>query len=408
MILSLDIKNFQSHKRTRIDLDSGVNAIVGSSDQGKSAVLRALLWAVNNRPNGTDDILSHWARDEKGKIIEGMAVGIRTDRGNVTRQRSEKENEYVLFDFSIGKEAKVFKAINRDVPEDIQDFFQLTDVNIQAQHDSPFLLSASAGDVARYFNRIVRLDVIDKILGGAESKRREQNKKIKTLEIEKTELEKELQTYDWIKTAQPLAAKLDKILKQIELDIHEKTEMEKTIKEFIAARKIIKSLPDVQTANKLMSELEAIEANRTIIDMEMETLACDIKEWHKKKQQTKTWEAICHGKKLTEAIEAQQIICFSFGEDIKKIKEQVVEYRSAKKKCKLPFDKEAAQNIIIEFEGIRPDYTKLRELDERINEWTLADTEVKKYMQEIKSLNRAMPKKCPTCGQALEGGVKND
>jgi exonuclease SbcC len=57
MIDHVAIKNFQSHKNTNIDFQrNGVNVIVGTSDQGKSAILRAILWAVNNRPMGTDDI----------------------------------------------------------------------------------------------------------------------------------------------------------------------------------------------------------------------------------------------------------------------------------------------------------------------------------------------------------------
>ena len=66
MIKSIQIKNIQSHKDTSLEFSPGINAIVGSSNNGKSAVLRALYWARYNRPLGTDTLLSHWAVDKKG------------------------------------------------------------------------------------------------------------------------------------------------------------------------------------------------------------------------------------------------------------------------------------------------------------------------------------------------------
>ena len=59
MIQSLALKNFQSHKDTLIKFDPGVNVIVGSTDSGKSAIIRALRWLVWNRPIG-DKMRSNW------------------------------------------------------------------------------------------------------------------------------------------------------------------------------------------------------------------------------------------------------------------------------------------------------------------------------------------------------------
>jgi len=52
MIKYLQIQNFQSHKDSLLEFDPGVNVIVGSSDSGKTAVIRALRWLVWNRPSG--------------------------------------------------------------------------------------------------------------------------------------------------------------------------------------------------------------------------------------------------------------------------------------------------------------------------------------------------------------------
>jgi len=60
--------------------------------------------------------------------------------------------------------------------------------------DSPFLLSSSSGEVARYLNDIVNLNVIDDSLKKVNAKTNECNRDIKFKEDEvgvyKTELEK--------------------------------------------------------------------------------------------------------------------------------------------------------------------------------------------------------------------------
>jgi len=53
-ITKVRIENFQSHEDTEFDLTPGINLIVGSSEAGKSAILRAINWALHNEPRGDD------------------------------------------------------------------------------------------------------------------------------------------------------------------------------------------------------------------------------------------------------------------------------------------------------------------------------------------------------------------
>ena len=76
MIDKIKIENIQSHKNTELNLSNGINVIVGSSNNGKSAILRALYWAIYNRPLGIDTLCSHWALDDKGKQKSDMKVTI--------------------------------------------------------------------------------------------------------------------------------------------------------------------------------------------------------------------------------------------------------------------------------------------------------------------------------------------
>lgn len=45
-ITNLLIENFQSHSRSEFDFGKGLTVIIGPSDNGKSAVLRAMRWAL--------------------------------------------------------------------------------------------------------------------------------------------------------------------------------------------------------------------------------------------------------------------------------------------------------------------------------------------------------------------------
>ena len=50
------IEDFQSHRYTELELAPGFNVIVGPSDQGKTAILRAIRWVIYNDRRGTDFI----------------------------------------------------------------------------------------------------------------------------------------------------------------------------------------------------------------------------------------------------------------------------------------------------------------------------------------------------------------
>lgn len=148
MIQKIEIKNFQSHKHTIINLTNNVNVITGTSDCGKSSIIRAIKWCAYNKPRG-EGFRSHWGGD----------TSVMLDFGDiqVTRFRG-KENMYILHKDGIDS---IFKAVQTDVPKEIESVLKMEGINLQQQLDSPFLLSSSAGEVAQHFNKIANLSQID-------------------------------------------------------------------------------------------------------------------------------------------------------------------------------------------------------------------------------------------------------
>jgi len=187
MIKKLSLKNFQSHPESELEFHPGVNVLVGSSDNGKSAILRAFSWVRSNSPSG-GQFVSHWAKNKKGNQVDSCYAVVSKEVGQVTRERDRAGNRYILNE-------EEFNAVRSDVPEQVQDFFNMTDVNIQSQHDRPFLLFETPGEVARILNRVVKLDVIDRALSGIDSKKRASKKNIDQLTRQKEEIQEALKRY---------------------------------------------------------------------------------------------------------------------------------------------------------------------------------------------------------------------
>ena len=145
MIQKILIKNYQSHKESELIMDPGVNIIIGASDSGKTAIIRALRWAIWNKPSG-NSMRSHWGGKTSVEII--------TDDCRISRSK-DKEELYTLGDSE-------FKAFRTEVPEEIQKALNMSEINLQRQLDNPFLISETSGNVAQHFNKVAKLDSIDK------------------------------------------------------------------------------------------------------------------------------------------------------------------------------------------------------------------------------------------------------
>lgn len=160
MITKLKLKNFQKHKDLTIELDKGVNAIVGQSDAGKSAVIRALNHALMN-PTG--DYTTH-GEDE-------FRVGVWLDGKTIVRTKSKSENSYRL-------DKELYESIGKTIPKGIAEHINLSTINFQNQFDAPYMLADSAGACAREINAMSRLDMIDSLTQHFSKECRDNNKRL--------------------------------------------------------------------------------------------------------------------------------------------------------------------------------------------------------------------------------------
>jgi DNA repair ATPase RecN len=105
MIKSVSIQNFEAHEDTTIHFTDGMNSIVGLSNSGKSAIIRALMVVVDNE----------WSKEMVRTGYEFCRVKVETERGWVEAERGEKVNRWRCKEGD--NEIQLFQKVGTSVPE---------------------------------------------------------------------------------------------------------------------------------------------------------------------------------------------------------------------------------------------------------------------------------------------------
>lgn len=146
----VEIKDFQSLKSVRLALEDGVNIITGRTNQGKSAVIRAIDSALFNM--GDDDMV------RGGKRYS--AVSLNNSRHNLVFCRDNKgKNEKTAYQFDGGD---VQKKVGRGQLPEVAKMFNIRDVRMQNntkmklnfwyQNDKPFLMDKTSGQLYEFLS----------------------------------------------------------------------------------------------------------------------------------------------------------------------------------------------------------------------------------------------------------------
>ena len=148
--MKLTVENFQIHQKPKtVDIPEGETTYLeGDSDIGKSALMRAMRWLCENKPDGGSFVTFKQPRGTTS------VVTLEADGRSVTRERGKSKNLYKLDD-------ETFEAFGRSVPEPIAKFLNLSPYAFQLQGEVPFLIGASPTDAAKILSDACGLGVID-------------------------------------------------------------------------------------------------------------------------------------------------------------------------------------------------------------------------------------------------------
>lgn len=263
MINSIDITNFQKHKNLNLEFDK-ITTIVGKTDCGKSAIIRALNWVLTNKPNGLDYI--SW-----GESYSSVKLSI--DNNIVERYRSKSENIYRLNE-------QEYKAFGDNIPEDIKDIFNTSPYNFQNQFDSIFWFNSSSGQVAEELNKIVDLRVVDYTFSKLNTEKRSLQAENKVISSSMTKKQLELCDYENVEELREKAnihssllekqeytiqsiEKIGKIIENLKFNDYSKDEVviKKFEKCFSLNNKIIKNDYNVNNISNLIITIENNKIN---------------------------------------------------------------------------------------------------------------------------------------------------
>ncbi|QQK07619.1 hypothetical protein [Miniphocaeibacter halophilus] len=194
----MEIINFQSHEYTDLYFDNKVNVIIGPSDSGKTAVIRALKWVLFNEPSGIDFIRKN---SKEAKIILYFDNEI-----IITRGRSKSKNYYEIT-YPAG-EVERFEGFGTKVPKEVIDVTNISKVqldgnnlialNISDQLESPFLLTESPSIKAVAIGKLAGIEKVDLALNKLSKDINEINAEKKSLEKEKDIQLENLKNYDFL------------------------------------------------------------------------------------------------------------------------------------------------------------------------------------------------------------------
>lgn len=198
MLKTIIATNFQRHEYIEIVMDPRVTVLVGDNGTGKSAIVRALLWAA----------LGKWGGDANGFIrwgADNARVELVFEDGIVARQKGKAGNLHFI------NGAQFEGDMSRSIPEAYRKLVNLTEDNFHQQLDPAFWFSLTAGQVAKSLNKIVNLSSIDDTLADIASRLRAA-KQEQTFAQGRFEVAQNLKiSLDWTKTADEDLARLEEL-----------------------------------------------------------------------------------------------------------------------------------------------------------------------------------------------------
>ena len=219
-ITSVTLKNFQAHKDTTVQFDRGLNIIVGESNNGKTSILRGILWAIDNQPLGNDFIM---AGENDCSVTINFSDGTYIKRGRTVKNTGYYEIRYI--DDNGKYIDQIYRGFTNAVPVEVANVHQMpkvnitkdieTHLNVLSQLDGPFLLTESPLVKASAIGRITGTHVIDAAIKESNKTIQSNRKLVKSYSEDLQQKENERKQLPDIKSMETFTKKYAYIVKYI-------------------------------------------------------------------------------------------------------------------------------------------------------------------------------------------------
>lgn len=219
-ITSVTLKNFQAHKDTTVQFDRGLNIIVGESNNGKTSILRGILWAIDNQPLGNDFIM---AGENDCSVTINFSDGTYIERGRTVKDTGYYKIRYI--DDNGKYIDQTYRGFTNAVPVEVANVHQMpkvnitkdieTHLNVLSQLDGPFLLTESPLVKASAIGRITGTHVIDAAIKESNKTIQSNRKLVKSYSEDLQQKENERKQLPDIKSMEAFTKKYAYIVKYI-------------------------------------------------------------------------------------------------------------------------------------------------------------------------------------------------
>lgn len=200
------LQNVQSHEETVLALSPAFNVVIGSTEGGKTAIMRGDRLLVDNKPLGTALVRKDKNDEPVGTlmVIHEYASGYK-----VARVRGKSINRYIITDPQ--GDAKTLEGFGNEVPEEVQEITGIRPavffddgkgnkfapvLNFAFQLEAPFMLSETPSLGAKVFGRLAGTELVDAALDDLNKDVFDANKRKRAADDEIAQKESALKQYE--------------------------------------------------------------------------------------------------------------------------------------------------------------------------------------------------------------------
>lgn len=316
----IELVNFQSHLKTRVDL-SDFTALVGQSSSGKTAIIRALLWLFYGE---WDERFPH-NPDEVTAVAIGLSSGAR-----IVRMRRGDENKAIV---TVPGNPEPFKY--KDFGYQIPGIFDLINVrpivsgknkvnlNFSTQDDPVFMVSDlySKPAKAQWLGRLYGAHVVNSMLRLMAKDKKDAQAKVDLEDVQLSAYNNQLKTFDDLDEKEAMLA-------EAEADLAKMKSLEKLSMEIYTYRNKVAMLKErtwiidvdtkrIRAAVEKLSQIELIQHELGLLAMvdadlakKKDLLAADLpairKDIETLSDVSKVWAGLVALRDATKKIEAKR------------------------------------------------------------------------------------------------------
>lgn len=197
------LENFQSHKHSVFDVDDSLNIFTGESSNGKSAVMRAMRWLMDNHGKSQrESFINHDA--DRAKVTAVFDNGLMVSR--VLDRKGHGNNGWEIYDPTTGET----ESGNTQLAEQVRELFGYTkvqydtndalDVNFMNQGDGWYFIGdhVKASERAKIIGAIFGTHYTDAVMKDLEKDMRSIRSEVRVREKDLETTNEQIKSFDYL------------------------------------------------------------------------------------------------------------------------------------------------------------------------------------------------------------------